>query len=334
MPTPSSARGSEELHDFPRWLARADCTMHVRLSQYDHARYNLLTNQTSLAVNAASLNCTLLESSWSVTTRCTAVSAETDALDVAVVFKCHEGMLPSASVSVDLEFRNWTEANYVLLPAVAYNGNRFGSRRLRYSPKLYEVQDIGPDKPIIISDVPRLGQSGEVSRLQERAGSMATPSIGFYAPQTGTGFWLLCEPSNSLGDFGISIEETRGRDRAIISLTSPVVRELYNYRICDARFPSLDQPRDFQSGDTVTIVFRLHSFPAPNLQGLFDRFVEIRKGLNTSRARPATLCPIRRALMCRRRNSTRSISCPRMATTRSVSVRISSKIGKSAGPAG
>jgi len=116
-----------------------------------------------------------------------------------------------------------------------------------------------------------------VSRIQERSGSLATPAIGFHAEKSRRGFLLLTAQGNELGDYGISIEENRKRDHATISLTSPVMRELHNYRNCDSEFPSLDEPRDFKAGDEVTFSFRVFDFAAPKLQGLFDKFAAVRK---------------------------------------------------------
>jgi hypothetical protein len=71
--------------------------------------------------------------------------------------------------------------------------------------------------------------------------------------------------------------ESRDRSVATISITSPVVREQYLYKMCDARFPSWDIPKDFKSGDEVTITFRLYCFDAPETQSIFNKFAEIRK---------------------------------------------------------
>lgn len=91
---------------------------------------------------------------------------------------------------MNVDCGRWSADNYVLLPAVAYNGNKFESRRLRYSPKLYEVQDIGPDKPVIVTDILRLDKGDGFSRIQDRSGAFATPSVCFQSPLTGKA--LLC----------------------------------------------------------------------------------------------------------------------------------------------
>jgi hypothetical protein len=264
------------------WLQASRATVQARLTQYDHARYNQVTNQAQTPLDAATVALELAGSRWTVTTQVTPVSGNPAAADFAVTFRCTQGRLPQAALAVDVAFDGWSSANYVLLPSAAYNGNRFPSRRLRYSPKLYEVQDIGKDVPIIITDVPRLNAADGPSRIQERSGSMSVPAVGF-RNAANQGFLLMTRQGNALGDYGLGIEETRGRDRAVISVSSPVVRERFSYRICDAQFPSNDEPRDFAAGDEVTLAFRAYQFAAPDVQALFDTLARVRKGLVTDR---------------------------------------------------
>jgi hypothetical protein len=220
------------------------------------------------------------------------VTGHPEMAEVEVAFTCVSGELPQGSVAVDLEFSGWSDKNYVLLPSAAYDGNRFLSRRIPYSPKLYYVQDIGSDKPIIITDVPKLNEADGPSRIQERSGSLALPAIGFRSGVTRKGCWLLTQQGNALGDYGLGIEETRGRDRAILSVSSPVVREQYSYRICDMRFPSVDEPKDFRTGDVVTISFRLQFFEAPDVQALFDTFAAVRKANAHGEAQTPDTCTL------------------------------------------
>ena len=269
----------------------------ARLNQYDHEHYNRLVHQASMPLLASSENGAVptLElggSTWLVQATVTSrpmVKSASRSLDYQVVFRCVSGGLPQASVTLDLEFSQWSERNYVLLPGAAYNGNRFQSRCIAYSPKLYFAEDIGPDTPPIISDVPRLNLGAGPSRIQERSGSLCRPAMGFYSPSLSLACWILTLQGNALGDYGLSVEETRRRDRATFSITSPLVRELHNYRNCDLQFPSLDTPRDFQAGDKVAIRFRLRIFPAPRLQALFDQFAAIRKELFPASAPKAVL---------------------------------------------
>lgn len=252
-------------------------SLSARVNHYDADRFNALVARHSVALPGEQGEAVLQSegSNWNIQFQTEEV--EPGVQDYLVHFTCLSGEAPYASVSVDLTFPNWSEENYVLLPGAAYNGNRFTYRRIRYSPKLLDPRDIGPEVPPIISDVPKLTKGPGPSRIQQRSGDMTTPSAGFWAPAERRGFWMLFGTGTHLGDYGFDLEETRGRDRATFTLTAPVVRERYKYRITDSRWPSDDVAASFQAGDTVSLRFRVHRFDAPELQGLFDTFVDIRK---------------------------------------------------------
>lgn len=203
-----------------------------------------------------------------------------DATDFALHFKVAEGSPRNHSIGVRIDIEPWSTENYVLIPGALYNGNRFESRHLEYPPLLRDPKDIGPNVPTIITDVPRLNLGTGPSRVQLIAGDMATPAIGFYEPAKKRGFWLITDQNTSLGDTGLEIEESLQRDRAFITLTAPHVREKYKYRICNTGYLSDDRGADFQAGDEVRLRFRICSFLCSTIQGLFDRFVEIRKDLS------------------------------------------------------
>lgn len=253
--------------------------INARINQYDHDRYNALTRKEHVSLDGSGDRQKLKidDAHWQITLSRQPVPGNPEAIDYEVRFVCRRGEFRQGSVSVDLAFSNWSTENYVLLPAAAYNGNRFTYRRIRYSPKLLDPRDIGPDIPTIVSDVPKLTRGDGPSRIQQRTGDMSTPSAGFWDPNLKQGLWLLTTVGTQLGDSGIDIEENRDRTRATFTLTAPVVRERYKYRITDSRWPSDDQPHDFRAGDEVALRFRLHFFPAPELQELFDYFTDIRK---------------------------------------------------------
>jgi hypothetical protein len=244
------------------------------VQQYDHNLYNKLINRT-IADNSNFIQ--TLTGTWEVIKTDKQIDAETS--EFQVTFRLVKGYEKSAATLVEFHFDTWNKDNYVLLPASAYNGNRFESRRIAYSPKLNDVRDIGKDKPMIISDVPRLNFTDGVSRIQERSGSMASPAIGFQSHETKNGFFLTTTQANAYGDLGINIEESRNRKYAVISLCSPLVREQYKYQICDNQAPSPDVPAGFKAGDEVKFVFRVHQFKAEKIQSLFDKYLEVRKDL-------------------------------------------------------
>lgn len=266
---------------YAEFLARHSGSLGVRLNQYDPDRFNLLINQAKASLMDGSAELQLAGSKWVVSLEATPISP--DELECIVTFHCVAGILMDASVEVVFEIADWSVDHYVLMPAAVYDGNRFPSRRIPYSPKLWFKDDIGKDKPIIVTEIPKLNEGDGPSRIQERSGSMALPSLGFHHRGIGRGILLVTDQGNALGDYGIGIEENRQRDKATVSITSPIVRELYNYRICDMRHPSEDIPGNFKEGDVVKIAFRVHGFSGSELQSLFDKYAEIRKPTPTSR---------------------------------------------------
>ena len=263
----------------PSLLGRCHCELRVRLNQYDHGQANRCVNQAGFPFEGEALLAGFLGSTWAITGQLRRGQEGAETVEGEIVFRCLAGELLQGSVAVDFVFGDWSENNYVLLPAAAYRGNRFVSRRIPYSPKLRLPGDIGPDRPPIISDVPRLACGSGPSRIQERSGSLARPALGFYDERAGQGVWLLTVQGNALGDYGLSVEESPNRERAMFSLVSPVVREEWSYRICDSAFPSPDRPRDFQVGDEVVMRFCLVGFAAARVQTLFDQFAVWRKAM-------------------------------------------------------
>ena len=260
-------------------VAQTPYKLRFAVQQYDHSLYNKMTNRTVLenAGNEQILKTATAE--WSIGTEKKTVSATDNTLEYSVTFRLTKGYEKSAAVLIELDFENWSKENYVLMPGAAYNGNRFESRRIPYSPKLNDARDIGKDKPTIISDVPRLNINEGPSQIQERSGAMALPCIGFQSVADKKGFFLSTVQQNQFGDLGMNIEESTNRQQAVISLCSPLVRERSKYLICDNQAPSTDIPADFKVGDEVKFTFRVYNFEAPKIQLLFDKYLLIRKDL-------------------------------------------------------
>ena len=217
------------------WLKNAHCQASVKFTQHDYNFFNRSESYKTFTVGnqGSTQEMAFQNGIWQMNYQTIVPEDRKDALEVEFHFKLAKGTSPQTSISIDLTFNNWSKSNYVLMPGSAYNGNRFESRRMRYSPKLLDNRDVGPDKPMIISDVPRLNINDGPSRIQDRSGSMSVPSIGFQSDSTKTGFWLLTHQRTKFGDTGINIEESRDRKTAVISLNIPVVRENYQYFIAD-----------------------------------------------------------------------------------------------------
>jgi hypothetical protein len=193
-----------------------------------------------------------------------------DELDFRVNFRIPEGTIRDASAGVSLSVKNWSDDAYLLLPAAAYNGNRFESRKISYSPKLLDEKDLWPQKEIIVSDIPRLNIFRAYSELRDRSGSLSAPLILMWLPLSSEILVIQFDHANELGDTALIITENKDRTRLKIHFQSPVVREKNIYKICNNSFPTPDVPYDFSEGDEFTMSFSVKKFPAKSIAGIFS----------------------------------------------------------------
>ena len=260
-------------------LKRFSCQIQAVINQF--AGVQLLAQQCCPldAVGMGETSLAFGNSLWRCSLSITDVDQRDGTYDLIIHFTLIEGQADEVNVGLQFVFEDWNAANYVLMPAAVYNGNRFESRRIPYPPILTNPADIGPQIPTIISDVPRLNIHPGPSRIQQITRDMATPAVGFQAPHAGQGFLLLTDQATRLGDSGLDIEESDDRSRAVIQLAAPGVRLNERYTIADMHHPCDDRGAGFQPGDWVEIRARLIFFACPRIQDLFDRFFEVRKDL-------------------------------------------------------
>jgi len=265
----------------PLWAAFSEATdaeLQFTFRQFDYDALNSILQKKSVPLSAIANGETVnfAGGTWEISP---SFGKTGDGLDLTVTFKLIAGASPASNVSVELAVSDWKKRNYVLMPAGAYNGNRFRSRRVRYSPKLMDPRDIGPDKPQVVTDIPRLNIGSGASRIQDRSGTLGRPSIGYYAAHRNQIFWLLTQQRNQWGDLGLAIEENRDRSKATLSVSAPLVREKNIYHITNYNVPSPDKAADFQAGDSVRFVLRFYEQEAEEVQDLFDLYAAVRKEL-------------------------------------------------------
>ena len=263
------------------------------VNNYDYGLYNKLTNSYGIAATILgdeNIKLRTQNGEWSVNAQFSPVVDENGIVDAEVTFKLLSGFELESALAVELDFSNWSKQNYVLMPAALYNGNRFESRKIAYSPKLNDARDIGPDKPMIISDVPRLNIKEGPSFVQERSGGMTLPCVGFHSPTENLGALIITQQQNAWGDLGINIEESRNNSLQTgrITLLSPLVRERYKYEITNNSVATPDKPANFKVGDLLTFKFRVRLFSSPDIQSLFDQYLTARHDL----ASPPSFTPL------------------------------------------
>jgi hypothetical protein len=258
-------------------------SMRFCVNNYDYSLYNKLINRYFVDVDLQNTEQKMhtQHAEWNVNTHFS--SSEKGIVDAEITFKLISGAENESAVAVELNFDKWTKQNYVLMPSALYNGNRFESRKIPYSPKLNDARDIGPDKPMLISDVPRLNIDEGPSLVQERSGGMTLPCVGFHSPTEKVGALVITKQQNAWGDYGINIEETRSSTNQTgrISIVSPLVRERYKYEIANNSVASTDIPANFKVGDEVKFTLRIRLFTSQNIQSFFDQYLVARHDLIT-----------------------------------------------------
>jgi hypothetical protein len=272
------------------YFEKNNLKLSASLTTYDTTRFNAVVSRVMVPLDKQVTGFLFSNSNWDIQPIVQTVAGRPGVFDISLTFTCLTGYSPATSVSLNLDFSNWSVQNYVLMPAAVYNGNRVKSQRHLYCPFYFDARDIGVDKPQLISDIPRLNINPGPSRIQQRTGDMSTPAIGFHDPASKQGFWLLTGQGTRLGDSGIDIEETADRGKARVSITAPVVREKYQYFIADMQCPSSDKPANFKKGDSITLSARLFFFKSPDVQSLYTQFSSIRNDL-IPKGNPVNIIP-------------------------------------------
>lgn len=270
-------------HEF---LSRLNAGWMGRLSRYDGA--HLLETQSCAWVDQPGdvlpdAGCARVEfggATWECSYRAVTAPERPEAVDIEVRFGVLTGAAHQVAVSAALRLAGWSEANYVVMPAAVYAGNRFISCRLRYPPLVTAPELRGPDAPTHITDVPRLNVAAGPSRIQLLTRDLSTPACGFHDPQRRLGFWLLTDQATRLGDSGIEIVENASRTEATIAVGAPGMREDTRYTIADMQHRCDDRGADWLPGDAVVLHLRLVAFACPDIPALFERFAVCRKDLS------------------------------------------------------
>jgi hypothetical protein len=252
--------------------------MRIRLSAFDgSSEYKYITSDISTEEDL-SQTINFADATWDIMFLFTNVSNNPNIIDGTATFTVKEGCASGVAAAVEWLPTAWSRDNFVMLPAAAYNGNRYPCRYYKYPPMVHEQGDCGLGSPDLLTDVPRLNFiDGEPSRIQILTGDITTPCITYYDPQNGYAAILLTEQGSDRGNHGITIEENSDRNQAILRIEAPGVRRDTLYTMMDTATPSWDCGDNFYTGQSVTIRFRIEIFPASSVQDLYNRFALVRK---------------------------------------------------------
>lgn len=253
----------------------------MRLTQFDGCREKSTQLHDVLAGTGSDIVTSYAGAEWNINIALSAGADRPDAVDGCATFRIVASSARSVAVALEWSVSTWSRDNFVMIPAAAYNGNRYSCRPYHYPPMVHEPADVGPDAPILVTDVPRLNHVDRApSRLQLLTGDIATPCISFYAPHTGYAVILLTDQGSAFGNHGLMVEESLDRSTAVLRIEAPGVRRETLYTMVNTATPSWDAGADWEEGTEVTIRFRMLVFPAHAVQGLYDRFAILRKDLS------------------------------------------------------
>jgi len=212
-------------------------------------------------------------------------------IDVSASFKLINGTAPSTAVAINFNFDNWSRDNYVLVPAIVYNGNRYNSIGNGYNPDYPKDMYYNPAVPLTISNDPRLSiEKNKASLVELQTGNAATPAMCFFSPAEKKGFIVLTEQGSEPNkNNGLSIVENAAQNKCSFTITAPTMRKLA------AGFgdfhKSGDKAPDWKAGDSLAIHFKLYVFDANNIPDLLTKFIQVRKAF-TGANRPRNWLPM------------------------------------------
>jgi hypothetical protein len=213
---------------------------------------------------------------WSMQLDSKPVAGRPEALDVTASFKLNEGASLSTALSVSFEFNKWSRDNYVMVPAIMYNGNRYTSIGNGYNPAYPKEMYYNPGVPLTISNNPRLAiEQGKASLVELQTGNTATPAMCFYSHAAKKGFIVLTDQQSKWGNHGMTITENATQDSCRFSLSVPAMRKLAPGFGDFHR--SGDKAPDFKAGDEVKLQFRIYVFDAKSIPDLLTKFMKVRK---------------------------------------------------------
>ena len=215
---------------------------------------------------------------WRIEVDSTVVDKRQGIVDYVVRYTLLSPAARQVSLGVNFDFDGWSAQNFVFVPAIVYDGNRFDRKVINYPPYWYDPEEWRIDMPTTTPLIPSLEKYESRGRIELTTGNAATPLMAFYSPGKSLSWMVQCLQGNRLGDFGLFIDEDKQQRQARFAIMSPAVREK---RATGSGFAdSDDRAADLKAGDTVELSLRVYSRRARSLQDMYGSFLRHRNELN------------------------------------------------------
>ncbi len=222
---------------------------------------------------------------------------------IQYVFEAKRPM-QSAGVAVAFDEYDWCSDNYVMIPAVVYNGNRQRIVNRDYATGLDKSDFHRRDLALTSNPIPQLSpEFGARSRVEVNVSNTTTPVIAYYDRKGKHGTFLFTDQGidwkNEVKDHAFIVEESWDRSVASFVISAPGVRELKPEFI--GFCPSPDRGLDFQPGDRVVIRVARIENDSDDLPAFLSCFMKERKR-HCIQTDPRNLVPMSEVLSIMNRN--------------------------------
>lgn len=201
-------------------------------------------------------------------------------------------------VAVAFDRYNWCSDNYVMIPAVVYNGNRQRIVNREYATGLDKSDYKRKDLALTSNPIPQLSpEFGAKSRLEVNVSNAATPVITYFDRKGRQGAFLFTDQGidwqGEVKDHALIVEESADRSVASFVISAPGVREYKPEFIGFS--PSPDRGVSVKAGDRIVIRVDKVEFAASDVPEVLSRFMAERKRHTVEEA-PRNLMPMSEVL--------------------------------------
>ncbi len=176
----------------------------------------------------------------------------------------------AALFSMEIDFDAWNDDCFILMPACAYNGNRFPKFKDEYPP-MYTPETAGMARTGLITDVPALHPDGS-GKIEVTAGDMAVPCVGVFDRQNKKSFFLFTGQEVKGKNIGFTVESGK------FTLSYPANRE-YHYRMCRLEKLDIDTGISVKKGEQITSPYKIYTDACADMAEFYAQFFKLRKSL-------------------------------------------------------
>ncbi|QQD11662.1 hypothetical protein [Sphingobacterium sp. UDSM-2020] len=207
--------------------------------------------------------------------------------------------MDNVGVAVAFDEYDWNSDNFVMIPAVVYNGNRQRIVNREYATGLDKSDYFRKDLALTSNPIPQLSpEFGAKSRIEVNVSNTATPLIAYLNRNIGKGTFLFTDQGinwkGEVKDHALIIEESLDRRVASFIISAPGVREKKPEFIGFSESP--DRGIAVTAGEEITIRVTKINYLSQDVATLYKRFMRERKAHVTAE-KPRNLMPMSEVLV-------------------------------------